>query len=463
MTITYLCGMIQRVLNTKLHEWRLSKNRKPLLLRGARQVGKTTLVNIFANEFEQYIYINLERNKDKKLFEGLDEIPEIIQNISLQKNLDSYKTKETLLFIDEIQELPHLINKLRYFYEDAPELYVIAAGSLLEMTLSKTIKFPVGRINFLVVKPFSFHEFLIALNEEKAIEQYHIIPFNSFASQKLQDLFRVYTLVGGMPEAVMQYAETKDILQLAETYENLLVSYIDDIEKYAKNHTQSQVLRHLINNHLNYANERISFGNFAQSNYGSREVSEAMHLLEKNLLIYLIYPTTNRQLPILPNRKRKPRLQALDTGLVNYFSKIQHLIIGSQDLSAVYNGKIIEHIIGQELLTISSLPLHKLNFWVRQKSGTAAEIDFVIPYEGKLIPIEVKAGKTGKLKSLHIFMNKTRHNMAVRLYAGKLTIDVIETNNKKYFLLNLPYFLTAHIISYLDWFKEEIKKLELKK
>jgi hypothetical protein len=210
-------------------------------------------------------------------------------------------------------------------------------------------------------------------------------------------------------------------------------------------------------NHLNFANERISFGNFAQSNYGSREVGEALRIMEKNLLIQLLYPTTNRLLPITPNRKRKPRLQCLDTGLVNYFSQIQSLIIGSTDLTNVYNGKIIEHIVGQELFTLSSLPLYKLNFWVREKSGSSAEIDFVYPFKGKLIPIEVKAGKTGKLKSLHIFMKEANHNMAVRLYAGKLGIDTIKLADKSYFLLNLPYFLTSKLEEYLQWFSEEIR------
>ncbi len=450
--------MIQRLLHSNLQDWKLSKDRKPLILRGARQVGKTTLVNMFGKEFEQYIYLNLEKEKDKRLFQNMESVVDIVQNIFLHKNKDSFYTKQTLLFIDEIQELPELINKLRYFHEELHELFVISAGSLLEMTLNKKIKHPVGRVNILVLKPLSFYEFLLAIGEEKAIEQFKIIPFNNWAAQKLLELFHKYTLIGGMPEVVVKYVNTNDILQLADTYENLISSYIDDIDKYAKTNKQHQILRFLITNYLHYANERISFGNFAESNYGSREIGESLRILQKNLLLQLVYPTTSRQLPILPNQRRKPKLQALDTGLVNYHSKIQALIIGSKDLTNVYNGKIIEHIVGQELLNISPLPLHTLSFWVRQKSGTSAEIDYVIPFNGKLIPIEVKSGKTGKLKSLHIFMNKTNHNMAVRLYAGELKIDTVALENKTYYLLNLPYFLTYRIMDYLKWFQIELEK-----
>ncbi|UZO81631.1 AAA family ATPase [Aquimarina sp. ERC-38] len=448
--------MINRTLLQRLSEWRANKDRKPLVLRGARQVGKTTLVKIFSVQFEQFIHVNLEKKEDQDIFLEAENVSELIKTISFVKNKESFLTKETLLFIDEIQEVPAAINQLRYFYEEIPQLYVIAAGSLLEMVLSKRLKFPVGRVFFIQVRPFSFEEFLIALNEENTLAALNEVPVEKYVHKKMLQLYHEYALVGGMPEVVTTYAKNRDPLQLSDIYDSLLVSYIDDIEKYSRNPNQTQILRFLMNNFIQKAGERITFGNFSNSNYKSREMGEAFRILEKNQLLKLTYPTTAEKLPITITKDRKPRLQVLDTGLVNYFSKIQHLLITSDDLTNTYNGKIIEHLTGQELLALNYSPLHTLSFWVQENAKANAEVDFIYPYKGKLIPIEVKSGKKGILKSLHIYMSRTNHKLAVRLYAGDIQIDTVQNQGMEYYLMSLPYYLVFKIDQYLNWFENEI-------
>jgi predicted AAA+ superfamily ATPase len=188
-------------------------------------------------------------------------------------------------------------------------------------------------------------------------------------------------------------------------------------------------------------------------------VGEALRTLEKTFLLSLIYPTITATLPLIPDLKKSPRLQILDTGMMNYFSGVQVNLLKTSDLSKVYQGTIIEHLSGQELLASRFNALSNLNFWVREKSTSTAEVNYVIPYEGKLIPIEIKSAKDGALKSLHLFMNQAPHEMAIRFYAGPVTISEIETEtNKKYFLLSLPYYLVTQLDNYLPWFEQEIKK-----
>jgi hypothetical protein len=205
--------------------------------------------------------------------------------------------------------------------------------------------------------------------------------------------------------------------------------------------------------------KRIKFQGFGKSSYGSREIGEALRTLEKALLLNLVYPTTSAKLPIVPELQKSPRLHLLDTGLMNYVAGIQKEIIGTSDLQSVYNGTVIEHLVGQELLAENYNALSALNFWVREKNTSSAEVDYVIAYEGKLLPIEVKSGKEGKLKSLHLFMDEAPIKIAVRFYVGELSISEVTTaKGKKYHLLNLPYYLVSQLPKYLEWAQNEIKK-----
>ena len=456
--------MFKRTILTELENWAKKKNRKPLVIRGARQVGKTTVVNQFAQNFEQYIYLNLEIPSDRKPFDDFKDIETLLQALFFLKNKEYSKRKKTLLFIDEIQEVPEAFNVLRFFYEQMPEIPVIAAVSLLETIFNTKLSFPVGRVEFLVVRPVSFIEFLEAIGEKSALEQINNIPLNSFAHEKLLTLFHTYALIGGMPEIIKEYAETKDITSLATLYDSLIASYIDDVEKYAHSNTQTQSIRHVIKTSYFEAGKRIKFQGFGKSSYGSKEMGEALRTLEKALLLSLIYPTTSAKLPIIPELQKSPRLQLLDTGLMNYAAGMQKEIIGTTDLNNVYQGTIIEHLVGQELLACNFNALSALNFWVREKTSSTAEVDYVITHDGKLIPIEVKSGKEGKLKSLHLFMDESPGKIAIRLYAGELLVTkVVTPNGKNYHLLNLPYYLVSQLPKYINWLNKDLSKIKSKK
>ncbi len=445
--------MFARQLLSELEKWRLNKPRKPLIIRGARQVGKTTLVNQFAKQYEQYIYLNLELAEDKEPFENFTTIENLLNKLFFLKNKTLTKKSTTLIFIDEIQQVPKALNTLRYFYELAPDISVIAAGSMLETLFDKNISFPIGRVEYKVIRPVSFTEFLSAIGETAALEQITKVPIAAFAQTKLLSLFHTYALIGGMPEVIHHYATHKDLVTLAPIYDSLISGYMDDVEKYAKNNAQILHIRHCIQSSFALAGKRIKFEGFGNAAYKSREIGESLRVLEKALLLQLIYPCTTATLPMVPDIKKSPRLQILDTGLLNYFVGIQKEIIDTDDLNKIYQGTLTEHLIGQELLAFQYNALSALHFWVREKKESTAEVDYLFPYNGLIIPIEVKSGVAGSLKSLHSFMDLAPHHWAIRFYAGALNItDAITQNGKEYQILNLPYYLGSQIEKYIAWF-----------
>jgi uncharacterized protein len=447
--------MYKRNIFKELEKWKASATRKPLLIRGARQVGKTTIVHEFGKSYQKYMYLNLERKEEAKIFENYQTFEELVNSIFFIKN-EQKNEEQTLIFIDEIQEVPDAINLLRYFKEDYPHLHVIAAGSLLETILKENQNTPVGRVQYLVLRPVTFQEFLSAMGETSALDQFKAMPMQSYAHEKLMQLFKTYVLIGGMPEIVQNYVKHKDLSALQEIYTSLIASYLTDVEKYAKNSSQVNVIRHIIKSMAVETGNRIKFEQFGQSNYGSREVGEAMRTLEKAFLMHLVYPSFSQSLPIFPDKKKSPRLHILDTGLMNFMAGIQKEIVLETDLEAVYHGKVIEHIVGQEILASKFNVLAELNFWTREKKDATAEIDFVYNHEGKLIPIEVKSGATGKLRSLHLYMENSPHAYAIRLYAEKIKIDTITLpSGKTYQLLNLPFYLAGDLERYLAWFLNE--------
>ncbi len=342
------------------------------------------------------------------------------------------KKNNTLLFIDEIQEVPEALNILRYFYETEPGIAVIAAGSLLETLFNKNISFPVGRVKYKLLRPVSFPEFLEAMGEKEALQYLEEIPAPAFTHNKLLALFHTYALIGGMPEVIANYSLYKDLNALSTIYDSLITAYIDDVEKYTTSASQVQHIRHAMRASFSQAGKRIKFEGFGNSPYRSRDMGEALRTLEKALLIQLVYPCTEAQLPLLPDHKKSPRLQVLDTGMLNYFVGIQREILGTPDLNKVYQGTLIEHLVGQELLATQFNALSGLNFWVREKKESTAEMDYLWTFESKLIPIEVKSGTEGKLKSLHLYMDIAPHTMAVRFYAGNISITQASPRQEKH-------------------------------
>lgn len=438
-----------------LLKWKEKSTRKPLVLRGARQVGKTTVVRQFATNYKQFIYLDLEQNSDSKPFRELNDIDQLAESIFLLHN-KSLNQKDTLLFIDEIQAVPEAINQLRYFYEKLPWLHVIAAGSLLETLLDEKIHIPVGRVEYAVLRPVNFPEFLRAIGEDGALELYNRVPVPDYAFDKLLDSFHRFTLIGGMPEVVQHYTENRDLQALGSIYRGLQESYKEDVEKYARSSAMVQTLRHVIEVLPLEAGRRIKFEGFGQSNYGSREMGESLRTLQKAMLLYLVYPTTQTQFPLLPNKRKSPRLQMLDTGLMNFYSGLQPQLILLKDLNSIYGGRVIEHMVGQELLASTCEIDYRLQWWTREEKQAMAEVDFILPVKGYIIPVEVKAGATGTLRSLLMIMDLLPHHWAIRLYAGKIKLDeVTSPGGKKVILLNLPYFLAGKLEEYALWLMEQ--------
>jgi predicted AAA+ superfamily ATPase len=432
--------MFNRRIITSLREWANNPKRKPLILRGARQVGKTTIVQEFAKEFDMFLHLNLERQADKSAFEANDTPKDVLVAIYLLKNKER-KQGRTLLFIDEVQNSKKAVAMLRYFYEDMPGLFVIAAGSLLETLIDVHISFPVGRVEYLALRPCSFSEFLGAIGENQIREKLLSAELPDAIHSHVLKLFNEFVLVGGMPEIIASYAENRDIVALRKIYDSLLNGYNDDVEKYASNKIERNVLRHILKNGWRYAGQRIKFEGFGESNYKSREVGEAFRTLEKALVLELCYPTVSTDVPLSPDLKKSPKLMWLDTGIVNYVAKNQLELFGTPDISEHWKGKIAEHIVGQELLSHNDSVLSQRNFWVRDAKNSQAEIDFVIQTNRQLIPVEIKSGHNSKMKSTHLFMTQSKRDFAIRFWNNPMQKDVVELpSGEKYTLLSLPFY-----------------------
>lgn len=443
--------MIKRTIELDLQRWKDERNRKPLVLRGARQVGKTTVVKEFAKSFPIFLYVNLDLEADRELFSRELKVRELFQLICLRFS-QPIKPEETLLFIDEIQFSSLAIKMLRYFYEEMPELCVIAAGSLLDVVVGdKHQSFPVGRIENLWVQPLSFEEYLGALDRDDLLQAYHQVPASKPFIEELRRQFKIYSLLGGMPEAVAKYLEHKDVMIVNRVYESLVSTFLEDVDKYADDVSMARALVHVLRTAPTEAGKRITLEGFGASDYKALTIRQAFERLQKAQLLTLSFPVTSAMLPMVPQYRRKPRLQLLDTGLLNYQLGIQEEYFLTDSLESIHKGLITQHIVGQELQSLWASSPPKLNFWVRDKYQSSAEVDFVIPHRGKLLPIEVKSGSTGSLRSLMQFMMISKHDMAIRIHDGSLGFDELRLPDGQTFgLLNLPLCLSAKVRQYVD-------------
>ena len=264
----------------------------------------------------------------------------------------------------------------------------------------------------------------------------------------------LYTIVGGMPEAVQQYAETQDVIGIEDVYETLVQAYKDDSEKYVRGNKLTDVVRFILSYGWAFSGETITLGNFANSGYKSREVGEAFRLLEKAMLLELVYPVSSTQLPIIPETKRMPKLIWFDTGLVNYQAGIRKEIIGSTDMVDSWRGHIAEQITAQELLALEDRVGQHRSFWAKPNNG--AEVDFIFAHNSKLYPIEVKSGTNAHLRSLQVFMDSSEVNIAIRIWSKPYSIDKVKTiHGKEFTLINLPFYLIGNLRSVLDAVVEE--------
>lgn len=442
--------MFRRIAQKYLYEWAQKEERKPLVLRGARQVGKTTLVKMFAADFDHYIYLNLEEKEDAELFAADSSFDDLLVGIFFKANIP-IDSSRTLIFIDEIQNEPKAVQALRYFYEKRPDLYVIAAGSLLESLMGRHISFPVGRVEYMALHPCTFVEFLMAIGEDMLANQIEKIAVPQSLHSYTLDLFKKYMIIGGLPEVVANYAQYRDMVRLNGVFNALLSGYRDDVEKYADKPKEQDSIRYILNYGWTSAGHRIQFAKFTNSSFKSADVSNAFRTLEKTLLLELVYPLTSTSFPILPDLKKSPKLLWFDTGLVNYVAGMQEELLFTPNSDELWNGDIAEHIVAQELLGATTLFGEKRMFWVRDARNSQAEVDFVIRHKSHLLPIEVKTGSNSKLRSLHQYMEESNENIALRLWNGPMTSDIItHTDGRPFTLYNIPLYYAGHLNAWLQ-------------
>lgn len=443
--------MIKRNIIENLQKWAAKKTRKPLVIRGARQVGKTTAVREFSKEFDIFIMLNLEKDADRKVFEIADSPAKVMEYLRLVRlpELPSIHNKKILLFIDEIQAEPKAIGMLRYFYEDLPEVYVVAAGSRLQELFRTGVSFPVGRVEYMSMRPCFFDEYLNAVGKDELREQIQETEVDPMLHDDLATLFRRYALIGGMPEIVNEYVETSDINSLSPLYRGLLQSYDEDVEKYAVSPQQVDVLRHLLRNGWSAAGQTISFTRFGGSSFTSKAVHQAFELLEKAFLVSLDYPSVSVQAPLQPSYTRSPKLIWLDSGLVNFSAGIQVDYLSAKTLEDVWRGHAAEQIVGQELWeALDRVYADSQYYWVRDKRGSNAEVDFVFQTNGKVIPIEVKSGSNAHLRSLHSYLSLPgAPDTGIRIWPGPYSIDEVSNpqTGSTFRLVNLPYYLVGQL------------------
>ena len=442
--------MFTREVISQLRQWSERSPHKPLVIRGARQVGKSTLVREFGKEFDIFIEVNLELSEDAEIFTRTDNVLDIWRFLCLRNHVVSDEKKRMLLFIDEIQEVPKAVALLRYFYEKMPWLHVITAGSRLQSLLKWRVSFPVSRVEYLNLRPFSFMEYLNAMEGEAWCDMVRQLNVTAVMHQKLIGHFNQYALIGGMPEVISNYAQYHDIERLSPIFNSLLKGYNEDVERYAKNEEQVRVIRHLLETAWFSAAEAISMNNFGNSSYTSKQIHDAMDCLERAYILSLDYPITTTSAPAIPALRRAPKLIMVDSGITNFVADIQIEYLQNKELLDTWRGRAAEQIVAQELRILLDKKFQEKQFyWMRDKKGTTAEIDFIWQQNAQIIPIEVKTGLHSHLRSLHSFVNTAdRHVTAVRFWSGEFSIQdtfTPEPDKKPYRLINVPFYYIGQL------------------
>jgi predicted AAA+ superfamily ATPase len=445
-----------RKIEKHISDWKTSLYRKPLIIRGARQVGKTYTIEKFAKEnFKHFLKINLEQDRNlQHVFESLN--PQQIINELTAIYQVPIIDGETLIFIDEIQVSPNAIASLRYFYEQKPGLHVISAGSLLDITLNEMrYSMPVGRVDFAFMYPMTFSEFLIAIEENGLVK-----AIDDFASQKtigiaihkrLLELLRLYFFIGGMPEAVAHYVNEKELSGIEKIHSGLVQSIQFDFAKYGTR-KQQEYLKDVLHYVANNIGSKVKYSNISTSVHSSL-LKDAFLKLEMTRIIHLVRHTRSSSVPLTQLQDKdvfKPIF--VDIGMLNHMAGIK--LVNLDNLVTAFEGTLAEQFVLQELIA-GSIPYHeqKLNYWIREAKNSNAEIDCLFQIENNVYPIEIKAGKRGTLKSLHIFLAEKNKKTGIRLNLdvpsmGKNLQAAVNISGKTqltYNLVSLPLYLAGKL------------------
>lgn len=436
-----------RIIDKYLLDWKVEEDRKPLLLRGARQVGKSSAVKNLGQSFKYFAELNFEKQKAAiNFFTGDIDAKLIANKIANYINVPVVPG-QTLLFLDEIQECPEAIMALRFFKEDYPELHVIAAGSLLEFALSELPTFGVGRIRSLFMHPFTFDEFLMATGNKGIIEMREQCdvqhPLDEAFHQKAIDLFRIYLLVGGMPEAVAKWVETGDFHKCQSVHSDIILAYEDDFSKYKKR-VDPDLLRCTLRGVCHQVGEMLTFSQ-VPGGYRSVQIREALRLLTLAGIIYPVVSSAANGIPLdAESDENRCKYLVLDTGLMLNVLELDgrsskqmiELIMAGSPQDLVNKGSIVEMFAGLEILRYKDpIQRHKMFYW-EQSGKSVAEVDYLEACDCKVLPIEVKSNTQGGMKSLWMLMRSKHLTEAIRTSLENFSefdyLDVQDNNTKRH-------------------------------
>ena len=411
--------MVRRNIFINLLDWKESTSRKVLLLRGARQVGKTYVVRELGKTFKNFVEVNFEKDKNVARFFNQNLDPVRICN-----ELSAYYGKqilenETLLFLDEIQACPRAISSLRFFYENKQELHVIAAGSLLEFALTELPSFGVGRVRSMFMYPMSFQEFLLVYKRDPLVELINQAspdnPMNPVFHEMLTDYYRKFQLTGGMPEVISRVVENNSVLDGLNVLSDLAISIRDDFSKYRKRVPESRI-REVFASIVEQAGAKFVYSNVV-AKASLPQIKETLELLFMAGLAYPVYHTSANGFPLgaqIDSKKFKVLLY--DTGIFQHILGLnirEYLVV--EEMDVVNKGCLAEIYAGLELMKASSiLDKPQLFYWHRQERGSNAEVDYVIRQGSEIVPVEIKSGYSGKMQSMRLFMKEKNLKRGIR-------------------------------------------------
>lgn len=436
---------------TYLQSWKNKPSRKPLIIHGARQVGKSYLVREFAKvENLELLEINFERNPGYAEAFLNREPKDCIEVLRLQFNKELTSGK-SLLFLDEIQAQPLVIGRLRYFYEELPELHICAAGSLLDFALTEEpFSVPVGRLEYMYLGPMTFEEFLFALGEEKLnnyINNYRMSEtFPKEIHEKLLALTLQYSLIGGMPESVKTYVETASLNLVNEVKQALIATFRDDFHKY-KGRTDLSRLHVVFSRIPQIVGRQVKYVLIDRDDTAAN-LSRTLDLLCRARIAYRVRESLSNGVPLGAEASdRQFKLLFLDIGIMSSLLGLNiQTLLPKHEFELANDGSLAEQFIGQHLLYMEEPYLPpELYYWSRDKKGSSAEVDYIIASGNQVVPIEVKAGKTGKLRSIHVFLSEKKRMLAVRFNSALSEITEIKKESSNAKLLSLPHYMVGQV------------------
>jgi uncharacterized protein len=449
--------LIKRSEIKELNEWSSRSGRKPLVLRGARQVGKSTLVRQWAADAKlTLLELNFERNPEYRDAFATKSPAQILATLQLLTG-QTIRSGETVLFLDEIQSAPEALVALRYFFEEMPQLHVIAAGSLLEFALADAeFSMPVGRVEYMYLGPMQFEDFLSAMDQPALVTWLQNVSLQSLSGdamvdavhEKYMSLLRQYWVVGGLPEAIASFARHQDFKEIGRIHQGIVATYRDDFGKYSHGTEKSRIqlvfdkLPSMVGRKFKYAQ--------VSSDHRAAGLATALEHLCMARVAYKVQHTSANGVPLgAEANERAFKTLYMDVGLMCTALHISLLDLGKQELSMVNSGAVAEQFVGQHLL-YSGAPyeLPALYYWIREARNAAAEIDYVIARGQQIIPVEIKAGKTGTLRSLQSFLKEKRRAFGLRFNGNmpslvKARLPPDDASDLSYELLSLPLYMVG--------------------